>query len=62
MRFEDLPEVMFTQALLDSPTDAWEVESEDGVPQSITHKKSQHKWALSDYDETQKCWVGRRVA
>jgi hypothetical protein len=61
MAFEDQHEIMFTQALLDNPTPAWQVNVDaEGKPVSVTHKKSKHTWVLGDYDERNKSYVGTR--
>lgn len=65
MGFTDQRVIKFTQALLDNPTDQWlvnyEGEGDERKPVSIQHVKTKNVWALGDWDEANKSWVGTRV-
>lgn len=65
MRFEDQNRIMFTKALIDNPTDAWEIlydteDEETRKPVGIRHRRTKHEWALTDWDETAQAWAGIR--
>lgn len=64
--FVDQREIMFTQAMIDTPMDGWRVikdsEGEDGKAIAIEHIKSKHRWELTEFDDLKQAWTGTRVA